>query len=213
MKKQFGTLMAILATFVLFAGVAAPSLVFAQGESNSTTVTQDTPTDDSEDGTKDRTDMMVHVRKGGRALEAKKHMAKLTERKLAMCQKRERVVKQIMNRIVTRGERHLEVFNKISERVQAFYTDKGKTLDNYNELVSDVGAKKTNAEAALDAIKADAEAFKCDDNNPKGVGSAFKTDLKAAHQALKEYRTSIKDLLVGVKSVQSTDAKTEEGSN
>jgi hypothetical protein len=38
----------------------------------------------------------------------------------------------------------------------------------------------------------------------------FKSAMTEAQTALKEYRTAIKDLIVGVKSVNSTETKTEQ---
>ncbi len=50
-------------------------------------------------------------------------------------------------------------------------------------------------------------------NNPKGVISSFKESLKAEITALKEYKTAIKNLIVGVKSVQGATSSSEDGEN
>src|SRR3990167_11484105 len=74
---------------------------------------------------------------------------RLEAAKLKACQNREKAINNIMARIANRGSKQLDVFNKIAERTKAFYTDKGKTLSNYDALVADVNAKKAAAQSAV----------------------------------------------------------------
>ncbi len=134
---------------------------------------------------------------------------RLAEAKLKACQKRETAINNIMARIANRGEKHLDVFNKIAERTEAFYVAKGKTLSNYEALVADVDAKRAAAQAAVDAIKATSVSFKCDGTDPKGMASSFKDSLRSEIAALKAYKTAVKNLIVGVKSVQETIVSTD----
>lgn len=134
---------------------------------------------------------------------------RLEDAQLRACENRQRVIKNIMSRIADRGQKQLGLFTKISERVQKFYTDKGLTLSNYDELVADVNAKKAAAQAALDEIKSTSTEFECDGDDPKGVVEHFREALKTKIEALKAYRTSIRNLIVGVKSVQSTTGPAE----
>lgn len=135
--------------------------------------------------------------------------ARLEAAKLKACQNREKAVQNIMARISDRGTKQLDVFTKISDRVQAFYAEKGNTLSNYDALVAEVNAKKEAAQAAVETVKNGSTEFRCDGDNPKAVADSFKENLQAMNAALKEYKTAVKDLIVGVKSVQST---TTEGS-
>jgi hypothetical protein len=120
--------------------------------------------------------------------------------KLKACQTREQVIKSMMERIAQRGERRMNVYNTIVERVKAFYDKKGLSLSNYNDLLADVEAKKSAAAAALDEIKSTSVKFACDGTDPKGVASSFRDSLKAEIAALKAYQKSIKDLIVAVKT-------------
>ncbi|MBC7868640.1 hypothetical protein H7X69_00465 [Candidatus Saccharibacteria bacterium] len=142
---------------------------------------------------------------------------KLADVKLKVCQKREKKIDNIMARMSDRGVKHLAVFTKIAERTEAFYVKSGKVLSNYDVLVAEVAAKKADAQAAIAATQSTTVTFKCDGTDPKGAVGSFKTNLTAQHEALKAYRTAVKNLIVGVKSVQGTtrsdDAKTNEGSN
>ncbi len=130
--------------------------------------------------------------------------ARLEAAKLKVCQNREKAIQNIMARISDRGNKQLDVFTKISDRVQAFYTEQGNTLSNYDALVAEVNAKKEAARTAVDVVHDGSHEFKCDGKNPKAVADSFKEDLKAMNAALKEYKTAVKNLIVGVKSAQST---------
>ncbi len=129
---------------------------------------------------------------------------RLSEAKLKACENRQTAIKNIMTRISDRGQKQITLFGKIAERVQAFYVDKGRTLENYDALVANATETKEAAQAAVDATEATAVEFSCDGENPKGIAETFKTNLNAQKTALKDYKTAVKDLIVGVKSVQST---------
>jgi hypothetical protein len=137
--------------------------------------------------------------------EERKEAAKqrLDDQRLKICLNREKTINNVMVRMSNRGAKHLEVFNKISERVQAFYKNKGLNVANYETLVADIQAKKIAAEAAVAKTKASSVEFKCDGSDPKGAAQVFKDNLKAQNEALKAYKTAIRNLIVAVKSAQS----------
>lgn len=135
---------------------------------------------------------------------------RLSDARLRACQNREHAITNIMARIADRGQRQIDLFSKIADRTEAFYTNKGKVLSNYDALVADVAAKKASAQAAVDATKATGVTFKCDGTDPKGMAASFKEQLKAQNAALKAYKTSVKNLIVGVKSVQGTTTSSDK---
>lgn len=128
--------------------------------------------------------------------------SRLQDAKLRACEKRQTVISNIMKRISDRGQKQIDLFSGIAERTQAFYEKKDKTLANYDVLVADVAAKKAVAEEAVAMVTSQDTDFKCDGDNPKGVAAGFKDHHKHVIVALKEYKTSVKNLIVGVKSVQ-----------
>lgn len=151
------------------------------------------------------------VRAEARVAEAKQ---RLEGRKLKACQEREQRIEATMNQMTKRGENHIAVFTKIADRVKAFYTEKGRTAENYDVLVAEVDAKKLAAEEAVAGAQSVSEVFSCDSDNPKIASMEFRDAHKAQVSALKEYRTAVKNLIVAVKSAQSTAEKAEstEGS-
>lgn len=128
---------------------------------------------------------------------------KLDEKRKQTCEKRVATINRIMTNAATQGTNHLSVFDKISERVQKFYADKGLNVANYSALVAEVNAKKAAATAAIKAVQ-DGKTFSCDGDNPVGKIDAFNGQIRAMHQALKDYRTAIKNLIVAVKSAAET---------
>lgn len=133
---------------------------------------------------------------------------RLASGKLKACQNRQQAITNIMTRIADRGQKQLTLFGTIATRTETFYTSKGKTLSTYTTLVADVNAAQTAAQAAVNTIRSDSTGFSCDGTDPRGFVSSFQTSLKSEIAALQAYRTAVKNLIVGVKSVQSTTATT-----
>lgn len=136
---------------------------------------------------------------------------RLAAAKLKACQNREKAITNIMARISDRGQKQLDLFSTIAARTEAFYTDKGKTLSNYDALVSDVNAKQAAAQSAVSSTDSSGGGFSCDGSDPKGFVNSFKGSLKSEISALQAYRTSVKNLIVGVKSVEGTTSSTTNG--
>jgi len=136
---------------------------------------------------------------------------RLADAQLKSCQKRETAINNIMARTIDRSTKQIKVFDTIATRTEAFYASKGKTLSGYSALVSAVDAAKLKATADLSAMKTTAD-LKCDGTDPKGAASAFKVNLKLEIADLKAYKTAVKNLIVGVKSVQGTDSSSPKAS-
>lgn len=136
---------------------------------------------------------------------------RLADAKLKACQNREKTVTNIMARLGERGQKQIDLFSTIADRTETFYTNKGKVLTNYDALVADVATKKAAAQATVDTVKSTSVEFKCDGADPKGVAATFKANLKAEIEAIKAYKTSMKNLIVGVKSAQGTTSSADNG--
>jgi hypothetical protein len=134
---------------------------------------------------------------------------RLADAKLKACQARETAITNIMSRLSDRGTKQLSVFTTIAGRVEAFYTKSGKTLASYDTLVAAVDSTKAAATTAVDGVKSTSTGFSCISTDPKGFVMTFKTNLKAEIDALNAYKTAIKNLIVGVRSVQGTTSSTD----
>lgn len=134
---------------------------------------------------------------------------RLQDAKLRSCEAREKAITSIMARMAERGDKQLALFTTIADRVQAFYIEKGNTLANYEALTAEVEAKKATATSAVEAVASQSDDFSCEGDDPRGVVDAFKQAQREKLQALKDYKTAVKNLIVGVKSVQSTTPESE----
>lgn len=130
---------------------------------------------------------------------------KLSAAKLQICNNRKANIDKRVARISERVTKHLALFDSIAERAQAFYVAKGNTLENYDALVADMATKKTAAKAAVATLEAQKGSFDCERVDPKGAITTYKSTLTDTIAVLREYRTSIKNLIVGIKSVNATD--------
>lgn len=134
---------------------------------------------------------------------------KLESTKLENCKKREAAINRGLANVADRRTKQFEMFNKVSDRTQKFYTDNNLNLDNYDILVSDVNAKKASAESAINKLKTTTVDFKCDGDDPVGAANAYKAAREEVVIAMKEYRNSIKNLISGVKAVSTSNEKSE----
>lgn len=137
---------------------------------------------------------------------------RLTEAKLKACQAREDAIKKRidnLSKLVTKME---ETFDAIAGRVQDYYTKvvipSGKTVANYDVLVANIATSKATIQTGLDKAYSDVADFSCDSDDPKAKIATYRLDMQGVIQELKEYRTSIKNLIVAVRSVTGTIERT-----
>lgn len=148
-------------------------------------------------------------------VEAKKAeiTAKLDEKRKEVCERRQEKINAITDRSVVQAKKHLGVFQKIEERVKAFYDKKGLNAEGYEAAAADADAKEAAAVAAIastEAVELDCSA----EGDQRQIGTYMKNLVRSQHAALKDYRTAIKNLIVVVaqaqKQAEAADEKTTE---
>ncbi len=127
---------------------------------------------------------------------------RLEAKKLEVCEKHQARITSILDNMVARGTKQYGVFDKIVTKTLAFAETKNITVDP--AMIEAVNAAKPQADAAIDATENTSSEFGCNKNDPKGTASQIKEKLKAQISALKEYKTAVKNLIVSVKSSQSS---------
>lgn len=225
MKKSLATLS--VAAFAVVLAVGTGIAVYAQDGTNTGDTSSDTPnTSDSTTNTSDRTERTNRTEAQQKLQAAKEAETKaraevekevetakdkvktaedrLSGARLKTCEARRSAITTIMKNAAERGTNHITLFSTIATRVEGFYKAQGKALSNYDQLVSDVNAKQAAAQAAVQTVKTADTQFDCNGTNPKATIDVFKAEIKAQVTAMEQYRTAVKNLIVGVKSVQST---------
>ncbi len=130
--------------------------------------------------------------------------ARLDAVKLQVCKTHQAIIKTRSESLANRADRQFTVFGQIATAVENFYASKvvpkGITVANYDDLVADIATQKASAEEAITAAGDAASAFDCSSDNPKAQLKDFNDKMALARDALKDYRTAIKNLIVSVKS-------------
>lgn len=127
-----------------------------------------------------------------------KRQSTLDEKRLATCEKKSEKINSIIQKRSAQGTKHLSVFKKIADRVQKFVTDKELAIENYDQLVVAITEKEQAVTAAIEANTN--TVFDCETADGSDPGNIAKSSVQGVRDALKEYRTAIKDLIVQVKS-------------
>lgn len=121
------------------------------------------------------------------------------------CQKREQSIQKRSSQLVRMATNMLEVFERIAQRVRTYYLTVvipgGQSLDQYSELLANIDPAKAAVESALEEAANTASTFDCESSDPKQQLQKFRQDMRSVKEALTTYRTSIKDLIVGVRSI------------
>lgn len=133
---------------------------------------------------------------------------KLDDAKKKTCAEREANINAAMDRIVERSQKHIDRITAVSDKAKAFYIEKRNVLSNYDQLVANVEQKRAAAQAAVDALSTTAT-FSCDSDGPKSDIQNFHNDRAGKIEAVGAYRTAVKELIAGIKSVQPVDTSTE----
>jgi hypothetical protein len=137
--------------------------------------------------------------------------ARLSAVKLKVCETHKDNIERRSVNLVARAERHADVFDSITNRVDRFYTEKlvpeGKTLASYDALKADIAAQKEDVAAAIASAQEAIEAFDCSGENPKGQLGLYREEMKLVIAALKDYREAVKNFIVAVKEA-ATDGGT-----
>lgn len=118
------------------------------------------------------------------------------------CQSREQAIKKRSKKLIGLASNALEVFDRVANRTGNIYASRvarqGKTIPNYQALMTQINDKKAATVSLLNQAKTTATAFSCAANNPQTTVAQFYSDMAAVKRALQNYRASIHNLIVAV---------------
>ena len=202
-------LLSVVLTFAVVSSstvlaLPAQASVHAQSTGNTSTTTGQ-PTDPGSQGSSNAPSNTG----SSQATNAQTHLATA---QLTACKNREAAITNIMTRIDTRAQNQITLFGTIATRVEAFYTKQGKTLSNYDQLVAAVNAAQAQANKDFGTLQSN-NTFSCSASNPKGMVTAFQSYLKTEITDLQNYRTAVKNLIVGVASVNGVTVSSSSQSS
>lgn len=125
-----------------------------------------------------------------------------------VCENRKADIDRRSDNFTTAAQRHLDVFNDIFTKLQAYHDKKNPNVSNYDTLVADATAKQTAATSAVAALKGLDVNIDCSSADPASTVANIKVAVQNARQTLGEYRTALKNLVVALKTATTTSANT-----
>lgn len=116
---------------------------------------------------------------------------------LIACQHRQTAIDNIISRITDRSQAQLTLFGTIASRVEAFYVKQGKTVSNYQTLVSQITTTANQATTDFNMVES-VPTFDCTSADPVSTINTFRGYLSTEITDLQNYRLSVKNLIVAV---------------
>ncbi|HVA96645.1 MAG TPA: hypothetical protein VND99_03240 [Candidatus Acidoferrales bacterium] len=127
--------------------------------------------------------------------------------KLTSCQSIQKALTNRSTHLVSLVTQMEEKFTSIAKGVEQYYLTNvvptGATLSNYDSLVADITTKQNALTPLVAAAQSDATNFSCTSTNPGAQMTQYRTDMQGVLQGLQAYRTSIKNLIVAVRTLPS----------
>lgn len=205
----------LLLLVLLLVAANVPQVAMAHDGQDDETTNQEAE-NEADDTTKDLLEQRREAAKK-RLEEAKSKLEDekegVKERFKNACEARKTNFANRLENMAERTQKHIEVLDKITERVKAFKESKALTVANYDALLTEVEAKKLVAHNLQEAIKEKASTdFNCELGTAKETVSAFGDILHQQINALKDYKTAVKNLIVAVKTAAEA-TETTGGSN
>lgn len=137
----------------------------------------------------------------------------LTNAKLQSCLAQEAAIQTRSTNLTRMANKMLEKFDSIATRVKDYYVRSGKTVARYSVLVTEVQTRREAVVTAMTAATTDVSGFNCTSNDPKGHMTAFLKDMRLVKSTLNDYRTSIKNLIVAVRTATAEKVRSQEPSD
>ncbi len=175
-------------------GSAAPVLVYAQ------TAPQDSQTIEQQ-----------HAQQLQGAVNEQQTTAntKASEAKLKACEKRQKEFNSRIARFSDNSTKQVAKFTKNAERAKTQFEQSGKTLSNYQSLLNEVAAKKTQAEAVIANSRVTTVTVDCSDTQASAAKAVLRQTQRAQNDVVKSYKKSVDKLISSLKSVQGTTSSTD----
>lgn len=135
---------------------------------------------------------------------------RLDKAKLQICEAKEAKIKKMISNTNQLGQGQLNLFDNIAKKVKTFYEEKNLKIDNYDELVSQMEGYRQLANNAIQSTIATSSQFGCNTEDPKGTANQYKLSVQAQIKELKDYRSSIKNLVTSIQNSLTSQETSEE---
>lgn len=128
-------------------------------------------------------------------------VTKLETNRLQICQNHQQKINDIFSKATEQNKKQSAVFQDIQTKVEKFYTDNNLSSADYAGAVAKADSLEVEVAAAIEVSTE--TTFDCATADGTNPGQVIKNTMEARHSVLKEYRTSIKDLIIIVKKTNN----------
>jgi hypothetical protein len=119
------------------------------------------------------------------------------------CEDRKGNIDKTMTQYSATIQNRLMLFNKITERIRAYYEANKLSVAQYEQLMAQVTTQQQTATEAMSQVR-QGMSIDCDSGDPIGTAQLFRTKVQTAQQALQQYRLAIHNLLTAVLAAAET---------
>lgn len=187
---------------ILFIILFLPSLAFAESENPNSNNGQENVS--RQNVIKQEFEKNKEAEKAKIASRSALRQDKLDSKKLQVCQTQQANIVRRSQSLTDRAQSQETNFEQIAARVDEFYTTRlaaqNVNVASYSALKNNITTKEQDVNLKLAIAKDDANNFSCSSNDPKGQLTNFRADMQAVITALKDFRTSIKDFIVAIRT-------------
>lgn len=135
---------------------------------------------------------------------------KLAEQKRKVCEAHAEQINKVMDNVAKRTDTHMSNITNIYVLAKAFYVKHNLTVDNFDQLVATVEAKKAAAESVASTLTKRSD-FSCESDGPKTDIQEFKNQRLNKVSAIKAYRAAVKDLVAAIRTAAAASSSTNAG--
>lgn len=134
-------------------------------------------------------------------IKATNQAQKLETKRLELCKKHETKINEINNKNIEQNQKQITTFHDIENKVKSFYAEKGLTSDKYASAIDRINTTRTFAIATIGASTE--ITFNCDEASATDPGTTLREMTSTRHDAIKEYKNAIKNLIQVVKGIKA----------
>lgn len=213
MKKIYRLLLSA-STLLIFSGAASaavhpgPPGVLADEPSNTTTSTSGTETDTEVQSHGLSLAQQFREQAKAKVAAAKSHHT-LAQRQQACSARQANLTKRMANAVRTANTIKGVIDDKYT-KVQDFYTAKSLNVTDYSTLKDATDTAQAKAADSLSALQATDVTIDCTTGNAAETVSAFQASVGDTRDSLKDYRTSLVDLINSLKGASTSTTKSDD---
>jgi len=187
------------------------------GSSDSTSTTtesDDTAATDTEthSGTNDRQELRHKAAELVQELH-KEHKAKSAEQRTKVCEAHKHGLETKFSRITTNSQRLEDRIGTFLTKAQDYQSSQNVTVTNWDTLVASANTAKTSVDAAITNLKAVTPSLDCNSATVAQDVATFKEAATSVRDALKAYKTAVKNVFVALENAKDTTNTSTEGND